>query len=88
MLCKVLINTLESESRTDSYNEDDINQLDSSGEVSSQSSSDQEECIKGNCDCRPKTINVISQDQELVLDILGKIEDEKTKQDLYEVFKK
>ena len=88
MLCKVLINTSESESRTDSYNEDDINQLDSSGEVSSQSSSDQEECIKGNCDCRPKTINVISQDQELVLDILGKIEDEKTKQDLYEVFKK
>ena len=88
MLCKVLINTLESESRTDSYNEDDINQLDSSGEVSSQSSSDQEECIRGNCDCRPKTINVISQDQELVLDILKKIEDEKTKQYLYEVFKK
>ena len=74
--------------KDDSDNEDDINQLDSSGEVSSQSSSDQEECIKGNCDCRPKTINVISQDQELVLDILGKIEDEKTKQDLYEVFKK
>ena len=75
-------------SRTNSDNEDDINQLDSSGDVSSQSSSDQADCIKGNCNCRPKTINVISQDQELVLDILKKIEDEKTKQDLYEVFKK
>ena len=73
---------------TDSDNEDDINQLDNSGEVSSQSSSDLEECVKGNCNCRPKTINVISQDQELVLDILKKIEDEKTKQYLYEVFKK
>ena len=30
----------------------------------------------------------MSQDQELVLDILRKIEDDKTKQDLYEVFKK
>ena len=74
--------------KDDSDNEDDINQLDSSGEASSQISSDQEDCIKGNCNCRPKTINVISQDQELVLDILRKIEDEKTKQDLYEVFKK
>ncbi|KAL6342180.1 hypothetical protein AAG906_004500 [Vitis piasezkii] len=77
-----------SESRTDSDNEDDINQLDSSGEVSSQSSSDQAECIKGNCNCRPKTINVISQDQEFILDTLRKVEDEKTKQNLYEVFKK
>ncbi|RVW73470.1 hypothetical protein CK203_057926 [Vitis vinifera] len=32
---------------TDSDNEDDINQLDSSGDVSSQSSSDQDVCIKG-----------------------------------------
>ena len=62
MLYEVLLKTLESESRTDLDNEDDINQLDSSGEVSSQSSSDQEECIKGNCNCCPKTINVISQD--------------------------
>ena len=38
---------------------DDINQLDSSGDVSSQSSSDQDVCIKGNCNCRPKTINPI-----------------------------
>ena len=73
MLCEVLLKTSESESRTDSDNEDDINQLDNSGEVSTQSSSDQEECIKGNCNCRPKTINVISQDQELVLDILRKL---------------
>ena len=36
----------DSESRTDSDNEDDINQLDSSGDVSSQSSSDQDVCIK------------------------------------------
>ena len=57
MLCKVMLNS-DSESRTDSDNEDDVNQLDSSGEVSSQSSSDQAECIKGNCNCRPKTINV------------------------------
>ena len=35
MLCEVLLKTLESESRTDSDNEDDINQLDSSGDVSS-----------------------------------------------------
>ncbi|RVW73468.1 hypothetical protein CK203_057924 [Vitis vinifera] len=69
-------------------NEDDINQLDSSGDVSSQSSSDQDVCIKGNCNCRPKTINVISQDQEFILDTLRKVEDEKTKQNLYEVFKK
>ncbi|KAL6331848.1 hypothetical protein AAG906_020193 [Vitis piasezkii] len=77
-----------SKSRTDSDNEDDINQLDSSGDVSSQSSSDQDVCIKGNCNCRPKTINVISQDQEFILDTLRKVEDEKTKQNLYEVFKK
>ena len=88
MLYEVMLNTSESKSRTDSDNEVDINQLDSSGEISSQTSSDQEECIKGNCDCQPKTINVISQDQELVLDVLRKIEDKKTKQDLYEVFKK
>ena len=88
MVCEVLLKTSESELMTDSDNEDDINQLDSSGEASSQTSSDQEECVKGNCNCRPKNINVISQDQELVLDILRKIEDEKTKQDLYEVFKK
>ncbi|KAL6318637.1 hypothetical protein AAG906_000715 [Vitis piasezkii] len=65
MLCKVLLKTSESESITDLDNEDDINQLDSSSEISSQTSSDQEECVKGNCNCRPKTINVISQDQEL-----------------------
>ena len=88
MLYEVMLNTSESESKTDSDNEDDINQLDSSGEISSQTSSNQEECIKGNCDCQPNTINVISQDQELVLDVLRKVEDEKTKQDLYEVFKK
>ncbi|KAL6339361.1 hypothetical protein AAG906_028093 [Vitis piasezkii] len=46
------------------------------------------ECIKGNCNCRPKTINVISQDQEFILDTLRKVEDEKAKQNLYEVFKK
>ncbi|RVW63132.1 hypothetical protein CK203_063267 [Vitis vinifera] len=79
MLCKVMLNS-DSESRTDSDNEDDINQLDSSGDVSSQSSSDQDVCIKGNCNCRPKTINVISQDQEFILDTLRKVEDEKTKQ--------
>ncbi|RVW18795.1 hypothetical protein CK203_102744 [Vitis vinifera] len=77
-----------SKTKTDSDNEDDINQLDSSGDVSSQSSSDQDVCIKGNCNCRPKTINVISQDQEFILDTLRKVEDEKTKQNLYEVFKK
>ena len=85
-----MLNSTDSKSRTDSDNEDDINQLDNSSEVSSQSSSDQAECIKGkgNCNCRPKTINVISQDQEFVLDTLRKVEDEKTKQNLYEVFKK
>ena len=50
MLYEVMLNTSESESRTDSDNEDDINQLDSSTQISSQTSSDQEECIKGNCD--------------------------------------
>ncbi|KAL6316145.1 hypothetical protein AAG906_015975 [Vitis piasezkii] len=64
MLCKVMLNS-DSESRTDSDNEDDINQLDSNV------------CIKGNCSCRPKTINVISQDQEFILDTLRKVEDEK-----------
>ena len=72
MFCEVLLKTSESESRTDSDNEDDINQLDSSGEVSSQSSSDKAECIKGNCNCRSKTINVISQDQEFILDTFKK----------------
>ena len=62
MLCEVLLKSSESESRIDSNNEDDINQLDNSGEVSSQSSSDLEECVKGNFNCLPKTINVISQD--------------------------
>ena len=47
MLCKVMLNSIESESRTNSDNEDDINQLDSSGEdISNQTSSDQEKCIK------------------------------------------
>ena len=55
---------------TDSNNEDVINQLDNGDEISSQTSSDQDNCIQGNCDCQPKTINVISQDQELVLDVL------------------
>ena len=79
MLYEVMLNTSESKSRTDSDNKDDINQLDSSGEISNQTSSDQEECIKGNCDCQPNIINVISQDQELSLDVLRKVEDEKTK---------
>ena len=84
-----MLNPTVSESRTDSNNEDDINLLDSSSEeISSQTSSDQEECIKSNCDCQLKIINVISQDQELVLDVLRKVEDENTKQDLYDVFKK
>ena len=88
MFFEVLLKTSKFESMTDLDNENDINQLDSSGEISSQTSSNQEECVKGNCNCRPKTINFISKGQELVLDILRKIEDEKTKQDLYEVFKK
>ena len=83
-----MLNSSDSESKTDSDNEDDINQLDSSGDVSSQSSSDQVECIKGNFNCHPKTINVISQDQEFILDTLRKVEDEKTKKNHYEVFKK
>ena len=60
MLYEVMLNSLESESMINSDNEYDINQLDSSGEISSQTSSDQDNCIKGNCDCQPKTINVIS----------------------------
>ena len=88
ILYEVMLNSSESRSMTDSDNEDDINQLDSGEEFSSQTCSDQEECITGNCDCQPKTINVISQDQELVLNVLRKIKDEKTKQELYEVFKK
>ena len=58
---KDMLNSTVSETRTDSDNEDDINLLDSSGEeISSQTASDQEECIKSNCDCQPKIINVIS----------------------------
>ena len=68
---------------TDSNNEDVINQLDNGDEISSQTSSDQDNCIQGNCDCQPKTINVISQDQELVLDVLRKVKDEKVKQELF-----
>ena len=56
MLYEVILNTSESEPKTDSDNGDDINKLDSSGEISSQTSSDHEDCIKDNCDCRPKTI--------------------------------
>ena len=88
MLCKVMLNSSEFGSRTDSDNEDGINQLDTDEEILSQTSSDQEDYIKGNCDCHPKTINVISQEQELVLDVLRKIEDETVKQELFEVFKK
>ena len=40
MLYEVMLNFLESKSSTDSDNEDDINQLDSSGEILSQTSSD------------------------------------------------
>ena len=76
-----MLNSLESESRIGSYNEDDINHLlDTNEENLSQASSDQEECIKDNCDCHPKTISVISQEQGLVLDVLRKVEDETVKQ--------
>ena len=88
MLYEVMLNSSKSKSKTGSDNEDDINQLDSDEEISSQTSSSQEDCINGNCDCHPKTINVISQEQELVLDVLRKVEDEKVKQELFEVFKK
>ena len=89
MLCKVMLNSLEFESRTGSDNENDTNQLlDIDEDNSSQTSSDLEECIKGSCDCHPKTINVIIQEQELVLDVLRKIKDETIKQEFYEVFKK
>ena len=89
MLCKVILNSSEFESRTSSNNENDIYQLlDIDEDNLSQTSSDQEQCIKGNCDCHPKTINVISQEQELVFDVLRKIKDETLKQELYEVFKK
>ena len=61
ILCKVMLNSSESKSRNGSDNEDDANQLlDTDEEDSSQTSSDQEDCIKSNCDCQPKTINVIS----------------------------
>ena len=88
MFYEVMLNSSESKSRIGSDNEDDINQLDSGDEISSQTSSDQDDCIKGNSDCQPKTINVISQEQELVLDVLRKVENEKVKQELFEVFKK
>ena len=88
-LCEVMLNSLESESRIGSDNEDDINHLlDTDEDNLSQTSSDQEECIKGNCDCHLKTISLISQEQEMVLDVLRKVEDEIVKQELYEVFKK
>ena len=61
MLYEVMLNSSKSKSKTGSDNEDDINQLDSDEEISSQTSSSQEDCINGNCDCHPKTINVISQ---------------------------
>ena len=88
MFYEVLLNSSESKSRIGSDNEDDINQQDSGEEISSKTSSDQEDCIKGNYDFHPKTINVISQEQELVLDVLRKVENEKVKQELFEVFKK
>ena len=73
----------------DSYNENDINQLlDIDESNSSQSSSDQEDCIKGSYDCQPKTIKFISQEQDFILDVLRKVEDDNVKQELYEVFKK
>ena len=62
MLYEVMLNSSESESRTDSDNVDDINQLESDDEISSQTFSDHEDCIKGNCDWHLKTINVIIQE--------------------------
>ena len=89
MFYEVMLNSSESKSRIGSDNENDTNQLlDIDEDNSSQTSSDLEECIKGSCDCHPKTINVISQEQELVLDVLRKIKDKTVKQELFEVFKK
>ena len=88
MLCELMLNTSEFESMTESDNQYDRNQLQDTGETSSQTSSNQEECIKGSCDCQPNTINVISQEQELILDLLKKIDDSSVKQELYKVFKK
>ena len=89
MLCEVMLNSSKSESRIDLDNEDDVNQLlDTNEENSSGISSDQEDCIKASCYCEPKTINIISQEQSLILDFLRKIEDRNVKQELYEVFKK
>ena len=69
-LYDVMLNSSEFESRIGSNNDGDINQLlDTDEDNLSQTSSDQEECIKGSCGCHPKTINVISQEQELVLDV-------------------
>ena len=68
MLCELMLNSSESELRTNSDIEDDINQLlDTDDDSSSQTSSDRKDCIKGSYDCQPKTINVISQEQELIL---------------------
>ena len=60
MICELMLNTSKSESMIKSNNQDDINQLQDTTETSSQTSSDQEECIKGSCDSQPKTINDIS----------------------------
>ena len=55
-----MLNTSKSEPMTKSDNQDDINQLQDIKETSTQTLSDQEKCIKGSCDCQPKTLNVIS----------------------------
>ena len=83
-----MLNTSKSEHMTKSDNQDDINQLQDIEETSTQTLSDQEKCIKGSCDCQPKTLNVISQEQELILDLLKKVDDSSIKQELYKVFQK
>ena len=88
MICELMLNTSKSKCMTGLNNQDDINQLQNTEETSSQSSSDQQEYIKDSCDCQPKTINLISQEQELILDLLKKVKDSSVKQELYEVFKK
>ena len=88
MICELMLNTSKSKSMTGSNNQDDINQLQNTEETSSQSFSDQQEYIKDSCDCQPKTINLISQEQELIIDLLKKVKDSSVKQELYEVFKK
>ena len=50
MFYEVLLSSSKYESRIGSENEDDINQLDTDEETSSQTSSDQDDCIKGNFD--------------------------------------